>query len=324
MHKRLRTRALGFPKLTCMHTAHDAATSSARRLTLRSRDGYPLAATLYEPRAAARANLVLLGALAVPQTFYAKFARGMAEAGLRVLTMDYRGVAASRPESLRGFRADLVDWAELDAPVAVEFVAKHYGDVPTLAVGHSFGGQVFALDPMSRRHIEGAFIVGSQRGYYRTFEGAARLRAQAFWFAILPTAVRVFDYLPGWVGLGADIPRGVAEQWCAWCKAEHYYLSTHPHYARALADFSGPLHAVSFTDDWYAPLVNVRWLLERYRGALVTHEHLAPEELGAREVGHFGFFSSRFSTTLWPKVVAFAERIIAGEVIQPTSNAQVA
>jgi predicted alpha/beta hydrolase len=293
-----------------MQTLENAATFPERRLTLQGRDGFPLAATLFEPTRA-RANLVVLGALAVPQSFYARFARAMAASGLRVLTLDYRGVGGSEPARLAGFRADLEDWAELDAPAAFDFVRREYGDLPTFALGHSLGGQVLALDEASRATLAGAFLVASQSGFYGTFQGRGALVARLFWFGLLPAATRTFDYLPGWVGLGADIPRGVAEQWCDWCKSEDYYLSTHPHYARALASFERPIHALSFTDDWYAPRANVDWLLGRYSRATVHHEHLSPRSLGASEVGHFGFFSSRMAAKLWPRVGAFVAEVMA-------------
>jgi predicted alpha/beta hydrolase len=294
-----------------MQTLENAATYFERRLTLKGRDGFPLAATLFEP-AQARANLVLCGALAVPRSFYVRFARAMAESGLRVLSFDYRGVGGSEPDRLAGFRADLEDWAELDTPAALDFVRHHYGEQPTFALGHSFGGQVLAIDEASRATLAGAFLVTSQSGFYGTFRGRGRLLAQLFWFGLLPLATRTFDYLPGWVGLGADIPRGVAEQWAGWCKSEDYFLSTHPHYGRALAAFTQPLHAVSFTDDWYAPRRNVDWLLARYSQAELSHEHLAPRDLGVAEVGHFGFFSSRLGEKLWPRVNSFVDRVLQG------------
>ena len=120
--------------------------------------------------------------------------------------------------------------------------------------------------------------------------------------------------LPGFIGLGTDVPRGVAEQWSRWCKHPRYFFSTHPHYERALARFDGPLRAVSFSDDWYAPRKNVDWLLAQYRAEQVEHEHLTPYQVGANAVGHFGFFSKRFAATLWPRVPAFV-----GQVLEPSS-----
>ena len=290
-----------------MDQAKHAATGFSRRLTLRARDGYTLAAHLFEPRGHARANLVIHGALAVPSHFYAHFAEALADAGLRVLTYDYRGVAGSRPPKLRGFDADLEDWAERDAPAAVEFLAQHHGNVKTFALGHSLGGQILAVDRRAREATHGAFLVASQNGYHGAFRGARKLGVLAFWYGILPLSTRVFDYMPGFMGLGTDVPRGVAEQWGRWCKDPRYFFSTHPHYQDALARFDRPLRALSFTDDWYAPRANVEWLLAQYRNAARVHEHLSPAQVGAEAVGHFGFFARRQGSALWPRVLAFVD-----------------
>ena len=50
---------------------------------------------------------------------YRRFAGFLAEAGIPVLTYDYRGIGASRPKALRGFRAAIEDWAEYDCGGAI-------------------------------------------------------------------------------------------------------------------------------------------------------------------------------------------------------------
>jgi len=305
------------------HQTTNAVTLSERRLTLKSRDGTELGATLFEPRARPRANLVIHGALGVPQHFYARFARSMASAGLRVLTYDYRGVGLSRPPSLRGYRADLTDWAERDLPASVDFLSRHHADVPTVAVGHSFGGQMLAVDPRARQALRGVFLVASQSGFFRNFEGRHRYLAGLLWYGILPASTRVFGYLPGFIGLGCDVPRGCAEQWATWCKSDQYFLGTHPHYAQALSLYQGPLHAVSFTDDWYAPRVNVEWLLARYPRASTQHEHLEPSDLATEEIGHFGFFWRRHAEVLWPRVTRFVDAVILGGTASAVSAQEV-
>lgn len=305
------------------HQTTNAATVSERRLTLKSRDGVQLGATLFEPHGRVKANLVIHGALAVPQRFYSRFAHAMANAGLRVLTYDYRGIGLSRPRSLRGYDANLTDWAERDLPASTDFLSRHHADVPTVAVGHSFGGQMLAVDDSARKALSGAFLVASQSGYCGTFEGRYRFIAGLLWYGILPVSTRVFGYLPGFTGVGTDLPRGCAEQWSTWCKSEHYFLSTHPHYAQALARFERPLQAVSFSDDWYAPRVNVEWLLERYPRASIHHDHLEPRDIASDQVGHFGFFWSRHGEQLWPRVSRFVDGIVEPQATKTVSSQEV-
>ena len=86
--------------------------------TIVARDGYALAATVYEPERPWRATL-LSSATAVPRKIYRAFATFLAENGFAVLTYDYRGIGGSRPKSLKGFEARMRDWASLDVSAAI-------------------------------------------------------------------------------------------------------------------------------------------------------------------------------------------------------------
>lgn len=272
-----------------------------RGLTLTTDDGAHLGARIFEPLGTPRGSVLMIGAVATPQRFYARFARSLARDGYRVLTFDYRGVGASRPESLRGFSARLTDWAEHDYPAALDWLVAHHADRPLYAVGHSLGGQVVALAPQAHRLTAFASVAG-QSGYYGHFENKTRMAVT--WRALVPSVAATFGYVPGWTGTGEDLPSGVALEWARWCLSPDYFLSTHPHYAEPIAAFAKPMRAYTFTDDDYAPLVNVRWLHARYQSARIEHRHLDPRELGLMHVGHFGFFRAETSA-LWPEASAF-------------------
>jgi predicted alpha/beta hydrolase len=286
---------------THSHGQHDAE-PEGRGLQITASDGVTLQATLYEPRTGeARGNVLIIGAVAVPQRFYARFALHLARAGLRVLSVDYRGVGRSRPARLRGYRAELSDWAERDYPAALAFLLQHYGHVPTYAVGHSLGGQVVALSP-DAGVLRAVVTVASQNGYAGNFPDAPSKRR--LWNTYVPALTSLFGYLPGWAGLGTDLPEGAARQWARWCLSPDYFLSEHPEYGQTIARFARPILAYSFDDDGYAPLVNVRWLHGVYAAAPVEHRHLAARELGLDFVGHFGFFRPS-ARPLWDEVLRF-------------------
>ena len=108
------------------HPMHDAAArcrsrapaaepaAASREITMPADDGYALAATLFEPAAAALgrrpAGRHRPGAPAVPRRFYARFAAYLAERGHPVLTFDYRGIGGSRRGSLKGSHVRMRDW----------------------------------------------------------------------------------------------------------------------------------------------------------------------------------------------------------------------
>src|SRR5262249_39825102 len=128
---------------------------ASREVAIAATDGYRLGATVFEPRRA-RTTVVIHGATAVPQTYYAAFAEWLARPGVRVVTYDYRGVGASRRGSLKGFEATMTDWAERDARA----VHAWAGDDVAM-IGHSFGGQLIGLlDDL--RDVRAAVLVATQ------------------------------------------------------------------------------------------------------------------------------------------------------------------
>src|SRR5262249_47600102 len=120
-------------------------------LSIPARDGYPLAATLYEPEsnrsldAAPQAIALINSATAVKQTLYARFATFLASQEIPVLTYDYRGIGRSRPESLKRFQARLSDWSNHDLPAAIDWLGARYSESPLFVIGHSIGGQLVGL-----------------------------------------------------------------------------------------------------------------------------------------------------------------------------------
>src|SRR5512142_76942 len=103
-------------------------------LAIPARDGFPLAADLFLPAGEPRAAALLAPAMGVPRAFYAAFAGHLAEQGIAALTVDYRGIGGSREGAgtLRGFRAALHDWAELDLAGALDALASRAPGAPLL------------------------------------------------------------------------------------------------------------------------------------------------------------------------------------------------
>ena len=79
--------------------------------TLRVDEGVSVALCVFEPEGAARASVVIGGAMGVRQDYYASFAQWLAQQGFRVTTFDYRGHGDSLVGPMREVRADLFDWA---------------------------------------------------------------------------------------------------------------------------------------------------------------------------------------------------------------------
>ena len=291
-----------------------------RELTLLAADGFALGVRHYEPAGPARGTIVIHGATAVPQRFYAPLASWLAARSLRVVTYDYRGIGDSRAGSLRRLDADFDDWATLDAR-AVHAHARALDD-RIAAVGHSFGGHLIGLvDEL--RELSGMALVGSQLPYYRHWPSPlARARMALLWRVAVPSLTALFGYLPGGAGLGTDLPAGVARQWARWCMAPGYLVAEHPEARERFARFDRPLLLYSLTDDDYAPPAAVDQLERALSGAPLQHLRLSPSEVGLGPIGHFGFFRRRFADALWPGLYDFLARALAGErvlVARPSS-----
>ncbi|MCB9680462.1 MAG: alpha/beta fold hydrolase [Alphaproteobacteria bacterium] len=272
-----------------------------RVLSLRAADGAVLTGVLFRPAEAPRAGVLLLGATAVPQDYYKGFAGWLAERGYAVLTFDYRGIGRSRRGSLRGSTATMSDWGMRDIPAALSTLADEVPDAPLLGVAHSFGGQALGLSTVLDG-LDGVVMVGAQHGWIGLWPTMARWRLTAILGGMFPLLCATVGYVPGRLGLGEDLPPGVALEWARWCRSRGYLLDHVRDAAAHYAAFEGDLLVVATTDDDFAPLAAVDRLASHFRRARVLRLTLEPGDLGVRRIGHFGFFRRAFQDTIWARM----------------------
>jgi predicted alpha/beta hydrolase len=115
----------------------------------------------------------------------------------------------------------------------------------------------------------------------------------------------MLGYLPSWIGLGADLPRGVYWQWRRWCLSPHFFTKewgvTLPSPEPDKARFALTLLPVA--DDIMIPPHMVRRLAAFYPRATITEDLIVPAQGGLKAVGHLRLFSPR-SKALWPRIAA--------------------
>ena len=274
--------------------------------TIPAGDGYPLAATLAAPTGDPRAVVLVAPATGVLRRIYSPFADFLREHGYAVATWDWRGIGASRPESLRGFTASMRHWATLDLAGVIRWAVHRFPDRPLLVVGHSFGGQGVGLAPNAGR-IAGLVTVAAQSGYWGHWPAPRKYAYATLWYLVMPALTRTFGYFPSRrLGLGENLPRGVALQWARWCRNPGY-MNTWDGHRR----FTSPILAWSFADDAYAPKRAVEALLLQYGSEPIDHRHLSPGDAGATSIGHFGFFREGRTPRLWEETVEWMDEIAA-------------
>ncbi len=267
-------------------------------LTLTAADAHPLAATLFEPKRPPLAAVVINSATGVPRGYYRAYAQFLADCGFAVLCYDYRGIGDSRFHGARAGQLTMRNWGELDVAAAIDKLAARYPRAPLLAVGHSVGGQLIGLAP-NNHQLDAVLCVASQSGYWRHWPKRLQPMMAAIWYLLVPLATTMTDPLPKRL-LGAELPRGIAREWARWCRHPQFIVdaggrSLHAGFER----YRGRMHFIAITDDaFYAPPRAVQALARKYRNAHVELSQLTPAALGARTIGHFGFFR-KFMVPAW-------------------------
>jgi predicted alpha/beta hydrolase len=284
------------------------------RTAISARDGFQLAATLFEPPAPAPAPdtvALIASATAVKQSFYKRFAIYLASRGMAALTFDYRGIGLSRPDSLQGFKGHLHEWGTKDFAGVLDWLTARYSRV--VVVGHSIGGQLLGLAENNQR-AAGLLAVCAQSGDWRLWKGSRKYLLAGLWYFAMPALTFACGYFPTRkLGLGEDLPPGVAREWAKWCRSPGYLA---PFLGQGLPDyfgaFRGPVLAYSCTDDRLAPPKAVDALLRLYSRARITRRQLDPKTLGLESLGHFGFFRAE-NARLWPAAADWIRPTVPGQ-----------
>lgn len=278
------------------------------KIKISTADNYSLSAIYIRPENV-RGAVQINAATGTKKEFYLNFARYLAQHGLAVLLYDYRGIGESAPRKLKGFRANLRTWAVQDMTAAFDWLKRHHPEAPSFILGHSMGGQLIGLMHNATR-ADGLILVGSSVGYWPRLPFPSNLLYFFIWYMLQPLAVRIAGYLPASkIGIGEDLPAGVAEEFRQWCTSPGY-----------LADFFGktipqqyydqlrqPLLSLVPTDDNIAGRRSVPPLLRLYKNAGIEQCWVSPREIGKQKIGHFGLFSRRFKQQIWPLMLDFVE-----------------
>jgi predicted alpha/beta hydrolase len=268
-------------------TAHDDVFIDD--ITLPAADRYLLAATLFLPRGAKRHAVLINSATAVPRKIY----RGFASSRQRSL------LGYNQSKSLVGFQASMADWAALDVTAAVAWMRERYKNLPLNYVGHSFGGQALGLLP-NNHEVSRALLIAAQAGYWKLMAWPERYRVYAMLNFVGVPLTRVLGYAPHWSGLGEDLPKGVFLQWVGWVMNERYLfddpnLASLPNFSK----FHGAMRALCLSDDAWATRPAVELLCSGYSSIKPEILTIAPADIGAAKIGHFGFFRPEHRDSLW-------------------------
>ena len=283
-----------------------------RPLRIRALDGYELGAVLYSACAGAapRRAIVLHGGAGIQARRYRHFARFLARSGVPVLTYDYRGIGLSRPSSLRGFRPVIEDWAEYDCSAAIGWLRERFPRAELVGIAHSVSALLFGGAHNAAEQAR-MILVGAHTGYYGDYHPLYRVPMAALWHGLMPALTRLFGYFPARrLGLGDDIPAGIALQWAARRSSDLRPAGAGPGDERTrrllerCAALERPALVIRFSDDAFATAAGMRRLLAYYPRLSPQYLVFTPAGSGVRKIGHFCFFGRRAGLALWPELVA--------------------
>lgn len=268
-------------------------------LELACADGVRLPATAFEDDAP-RAVAVIAPAMGVPRRFYRAFAGFLASNGVAALSFDVRGIGEAAKALPDPGAARMQDWGALDLDAALAEAGRRWPAVPVVLVGHSAGAQLWGLTPRCESIAAFVFAAGP-RPHVSQDRGAYRLMSALWWYVLVPLFARGAWFPAKRLGFaGVDVPAGVAAEWGRWARSRKYLFDPRhridiARYARA----TQPVLAWSFADDNYCPKQSTDELLQEMPKLTVTRRHLRPSDIGAKAVGHMGFFREKFREALW-------------------------
>ncbi len=278
-------------------------------LSLKSKDGFCISATLFEPERCISRLLVINSATGVKQQVYFSFANYMASFGYTVITYDYRGIGESKPASMRAFRATMRDWGSLDFRAVTEFVQNRFPTFRKYCLGHSVGALILGMNPDSLLFRRFVFI-----GTQKAFVGNLSLRTAALGYLgfafLLPLTTALWGYFPAHrFGLGESLPTGTAHDWRT---LVIHRKSTNKLLQRNGENFASSLNqgvlVVRAEDDTWLTDKAVRKLMEEtYPNMTPTYRLLHTSESANREIGHINFFRN-YNRNLWKVVLDYLEQ----------------
>ena len=249
----------------------------------------------------ALSTVVIHSATGVRRRYYQTFAQYLSEHEVDVLLWDARGIGDSAMLPVRSDPATMRHWGQHDQQAVLQYVRVQHPARPLVVVGHSSGGHLTGLAPLTA-NLDGLVLIASGGCDWRDYPPLQRLRLLTVWLVGIPLVLSLWGHLPSWPGVGHTLPHGVASEWRKWSLTPGYLFNDPTLDTSGYEAFAGPLLALSMSDDTgYSPPGCVRSLLRGFTRARIEHYEIPASKGFQGRIGHFGFFKSQ-NSSLWPRV----------------------
>ncbi len=291
-----------------MSHGREKAEPGAGPITIPCSDGYELRGQLFLPDETRQRDVtvILCSAMVTRQRFYSRFADYLADHGFRVITFDNRGTGESLAAETRTWGHLLRDWGERDIPAVIAWAKESRPADRLFVVGHSMGGQVVALSRQVHL-LEGIVTVSATAAWWGHWRFPVNVGILG-WYLLAPVIGRILPAIPAErLGFGPDIASTLVRNWARWGRHREYIegpFGLHPEMGR----YRGRILALSFTDDQNLGCRRaVEALHSSYRLAQLEYRHIDPAEVGAKKIGHFGYFRLHEGNELWNQTIEWIE-----------------
>ena len=268
--------------------------------TIRTNDGVRIWTRCYLPENKNNKVIVVAPGVGLTLEYYHLFASFLRQHGYAVVTFDYRGVGKSAPQKLKGFEANMHQWAVQDINAVLLHAKQNFAGHEIIYVGHCIGGEIIGLAPASQ-YIHRIVLVSSALSCARLWPAKDKIKIRML-KASVSLLNNVFGYFPGErLSIFGDLPRGVIHEWANWCDNQNGLFDSFPD--NNYRKLHVPVIAYSFSDDWHCPPRAVKELLNRFANATITWYHIKPKEIGMKKVGHNDFFSLALKPVMWENLL---------------------
>jgi predicted alpha/beta hydrolase len=282
-----------------------------RKISIACKDGVTLSGYLFQPQEAVKGAVVISAALGVPKESYEPFARFLAEQGYAAVTYDNRGIGESRSDAIRGRDLRMIDWGAQDLEAVLSTVIAEGLTKRIFLVGHSAGGQLIGLAPLSSR-LSGVVFAPALNANWRMYPWPFCIVIYLLMHVIIPVLSVGRDMFPARaIGFSSvDVPTGIISQWARWARQKDYlFTKKFGIDTSRYAEFTFPIMAYSFDDDTYGPQAAIEHLLSQYPKAKIGRRRIMASELGTGKIGHLGFFKEKMRQTLWKQTVEWLDAL---------------
>jgi predicted alpha/beta hydrolase len=237
------------------------------------------------------------------------FAAFLAERGVEVFVLDWRGHGLSRPPDPRRDQWTFDDYVELDLPAAIAAVARAAGirADELVILGHSLGGLATLAALGTGRIPPVRAIALAATSVW--LPGPTGPRARRALMSLYDLSSRPFGFAPiRLVRMGTDDePHAYVAQLAGWARTGRWTSRTGVDYLDALAQIDRPVFAFVGAGDRLCRAEDAEVIRARLRGARPLR--VVGEVSGdAFDPDHFRLFTDGRMAPLWSELIDFATR----------------